>query len=221
MRKLPIPVTLLAALVLAAPAGAHPERTTFFPDHTKGERPTYRTTGEILTVCRPDSATRIRRIWRGKGPKTSRTRRLRLRQVRRCRFQEIQRAVDAATSGDRIRIFPGVYPEPTARKVPFNDPKCSQQDPKYWEPTNDGHGENGKVPTYQFHWDCKNSRNLIQILGDSPTDPDRECDQKCNLQLEGTGRRPGDVLLVGDRMKRDVLRADRADGVVIKNLTAE
>jgi hypothetical protein len=221
MRKLPIPVTLLARLAFAPAASAHPERTTFFPDASKGERPTYRTTGEILTVCRPDSAARVRRIWRGKGPKTSRTRRLRLRQLKRCRYREIQKAVDAATSGDRIRIFPGVYTEPTSRRAPFNDAKCSQDDPKYWEPTNDGHGEDGKVPTYQFQWDCKNSRNLVQILGDSPADPDRECDQKCNLQLEGTGRRPGDVLLVGDRLKRDVLRADRADGIVIKNMTAE
>jgi hypothetical protein len=141
--------------------------------------------------------------------------------VRRCKFREIQAAVDKATSGDRIRIFPGVYTEPTARKATFNDPKCSQEDPKYWEPTNDGHGENGKVPTYQFHWDCKNSRNLVQILGDDPNDPDRECDQKCNLQLEGVGRKPTDVVLVGDRLKRDVVRVDRADGIVLKNLTAE
>ena len=221
MRKLLLPLALLALLVPAALAVAHPERTTFFPDHRKGERPTYRTTGEIHTVCRPDSRQRIARIWRGKGPKNTRTRRLRLRQVRRCKFQEIQAAVDTATSGDRIRIFPGVYTEPTSRKVTFNDPKCSQEDTKYWEETNDGHGENGKVPTYQFHWDCKNSRNLIQILGDSPEDADRECDQKCNLQLEGVGKRPEDVLIVGDRKKRDVLRADRADGIVIKNITAE
>jgi hypothetical protein len=223
MRKLLlVPVALLAAVLLVpAVAPAHPERTTFFPDHTKGERPTYPTTGEILTVCRPDSQRRINRIWKGKGPKTSRTRRLRTRQLKRCRFQEIQAAVDAATSGDRIRIFPGVYTEETSRKVTFNDPKCSLQDEKYWEPTNDGHGEDGKVPTYQFHWDCKNSRNLVQILGDDPNDPDRVCDQKCDLLLEGVGRTPEDVVLVGDRKKRDVLRVDRADGIYLKNFTTE
>lgn len=180
----------------ASGALAHPERTTFFPDYTKGERPTYPTTGEILTVCRPESRSRVNALWKGKGKKTSRTRRLRLKQLKRCRFREIQAAVDRATSGDRIRIFPGTYTEESTRKVPFNDPKCSMDDPDYWEPINDSHGENGKVPTYKFQWDCKNSRNLIQILGDDPADPDRVCDQKCDLLIEGLGRKPEDVVLV-------------------------
>ena len=220
MRRLALVVLCLFAAVPAA-AVAHPERTTFFPDHTKGERPNFPTTGEILTVCRPDSKARVLTLWKGKGKKTSRTRRLRLKQLARCRFSEIQAAVDVATSGDRIRIFPGEYTEETARKATFNDPKCSPDDEKYWEPTNDSHGEDGKVPTYQFHWDCKNSRNLVQILGDDPADPDRECDQKCNLLIHGLGRQPTDVVLIGDRKKRDILRADRADGIVIKNLTTE
>jgi hypothetical protein len=223
MRKLFVPLVLLAAILALPVSGAlaHPERTTFFPDHREGERPKFPTTGEIHTVCRPDSKQRIARIYKGKGPKTSRTRRLRLRQVTRCKFQEIQAAVNAATSGDRIRIFPGVYTEESSRKVTFNDPKCSPEDPKYWEPTNDSHGEDGKVPTYQFHVDCPNSRNLIQILGDDPNDPDRKCDQKCNLLLEGVGKSPKDVLIVGDRKKRDVLRVDRADGIYLKNFTTE
>lgn len=220
-RLLLLPCALLACLLLAPAASAHPERTTFFPDHTKGERPNYRTTGKTLSVCRPDSRQRIASIYKGKGPKTKRLRRLRLRQAKRCTFSNIQEAVDAAQSGNRIRIFPGVYSEAPSRGVTFNDPKCANEDPKYWEPTNDGHGENGKVPTYQFHWDCKNSRNLVQILGDDPADPDRECDQKCNLQLEGIGKKPTDVIVRADRIKRDALRVDRADGIVIKNMTFE
>ena len=35
------------------------------------------------------------------------------------------------------------------------------------------------------------------------------------------GQGPEDVVIVGDRIKRDVIRADRADGIIIKNLTAE
>ena len=221
MRKPTLLFALLVAVLIPATAAAHPERTTFFPDHTKGERPTYPKSGEIITVCKPDSKSRVNRLWKGKGKKTSRTRRLRLKQLKRCKFQHIQAAVDAATTGDRIRIFPGVYREEPSRQVTFNDPKCSKEDPKYWEATGDSHGEDGKVPTYQFHWECKNSRNLIQIMGDSPDDPDRECDQKCNLLLEGLGRNPEDVTIIGDRLKRDVLRADRADGIIIKNMTAE
>jgi hypothetical protein len=222
MRKLLIPLGLVLSLLAPSVTSAHPERTTFFPDHRKGERPTYRSEGgRILSVCARDSRERTARAWGGTGTQTVRTRRTRLDQAEGCRFSEIQKAIDAAKSGDRIRVFPGVYTEPSARKVKFNDPKCSQQDPKYWEPTNDGHGEDGKVPTYQFHWDCKNSRNLVQILGDSPKDEDRECDQRCNLQIEGMGKRPGDVVLKADRIKRDALRVDRADGAVIKNMSFE
>jgi hypothetical protein len=117
--------------------------------------------------------------------------------------------------------MPGVYREEPSRAVPMNDPKCSTDDQRYWEETGDGHGENGKVPTYRFHVECKNSRNLVQITGDSLDDPDRVCDQRCRLQIEGKGRRPRDVVIEGDRIKRDVLRADRADGIVIRNLTTE
>lgn len=228
LKLLLVPAALVLALMLlpAAPASAHPERTTFFPDWKKGERPTYRTNkspspGRMLTVCRPDSGQRIATIYKGRSAAEKRKRRLRLRQNKTCRFKEIQAAIDAAKSGDRIRIMPGIYTEETSRKVTFNDPRCGIDDPKYWEPTNDGHGENGKVPTYQFHWDCKNSRNLIQIMGDSPDDPDRICDQKCNLQFEGYGKKPTDVQIIGDRLKRDVIRADRADGVFFKNISVE
>src|SRR3712207_657329 len=103
MRKLLLPcAVLLALLALPAVASAHPERTTFFPDFTKAERPKFRTTGTILTVCRPDSKARINAMWKGRGPKTSRKRRLRIRQLKRCRFQTIQGAVDAAKSNTRI-----------------------------------------------------------------------------------------------------------------------
>jgi hypothetical protein len=222
MRKLFVPLTLLAALlVLPAIALAHPERTTFFPDHTKGERPKYKNSGTIHIVCRPDSRQRINRIYAGSSKEASFARRLKLKQLNRCKFQEVQKAVDAASTGARIFIMPGVYEEPSARKVPFNDPKCSMDDPKYWEPTDDSHGENGKVATYQFQWDCKNSRNLVQILGDDPDDPDRVCDQKCGLRIQGMGKSPEDVVLVGDRKKRDVIRADRADGIIIAKLTTE
>jgi hypothetical protein len=118
-------------------------------------------------------------------------------------------------------MMPGVYREEPSREVTFNDPKCSFDEPKYWEETNDGHGENGKVPTYLFHWECRNSRNLVQILGDSPEDEDLVCDQKCNLQITGMGRYAGNVTIVGDRIKEDVIRADRADGIAFYKIAVE
>lgn len=62
---------LLAALLLPAGALGHPERPSFFPDHRKREVPEHRTSGPALVVCKPDSAKRIRQIFKGRGPKTT------------------------------------------------------------------------------------------------------------------------------------------------------
>jgi hypothetical protein len=77
------------------------------------------------------------------------------------------------------------------------------------------------VPTYKHQVDCPNSRNLIAVIGDSLEDEDNACDQKCNLQMQGLGRRSRDVLIVGDRLKQDIIRADRADGFALENVTVE
>ena len=208
---------LCALVLLPGRAEAHAERATYFPDHRLGEVPAYRSRGPSHVVCARDSRARIDRSWAGNGPKRRRVRMLRLRLLTRCRFRDVQAAVEASRSGDRILIMPGVYREEPSRRVPVNDPTCSG--PGYWEPTNDSHGENGMLPTYRFQLDCPLSRNLIAIIGD--TDGDRRCDRRCNLQIEGMGRRARDVVIEGDRRKRDVIRADRADGIHIRNLTAE
>ena len=61
--------TLIAILLLAlaAPAAlAHPERHAFFPDGKVGAVPEYRgSAGQVLTVCKKDSAKRIKRSFRG------------------------------------------------------------------------------------------------------------------------------------------------------------
>jgi hypothetical protein len=203
--------------VVPAVAAAHPERTTVFPDYRLGEVPTYGTKGPSHVVCKRDSLMRIKRIWAGTGPRRTRMRAQRLALLKRCRFRDIQAAVEAASNGDRILILPGVYREERSRGVPVNDPKCAGR--SYWEPTNDGHGDNGMVPRYRFQLECPLSRNLIAIIGD--TNGDRRCDRRCGLQIEGMGRTARDVLIEGDRRKRDVIRADRADGIQLLNLTIE
>ncbi|HEX8102444.1 MAG TPA: right-handed parallel beta-helix repeat-containing protein [Solirubrobacteraceae bacterium] len=225
MRKVVVIVCLLAAALLApATASAHPERTTFYPDYTLGKLPDAGRGGKALYVCnQPGKPLRkaIKRSWKGKGPKRTKERKKLLRLAKKCRFRDIQAAVDAAQSGYRIRIFPGTYTEEPSRAIPLNEGKCPRSDPAFWENTNDGHGEDGKVPTYRFHIECKNSRNLIQITGDSLTDDDRICDHQCGMTIEGLGRLARHVTVVGDRFKRDVIRADRADGIIIRNLTTE
>ncbi|MFY9578263.1 MAG: hypothetical protein WAQ33_02970, partial [Gaiellaceae bacterium] len=75
------------------------------------------------------------------------------------------------------------------------------------------------VPSYEYQRRCPNAQNLIAIVGDS--NGDGVCDDKCNLQIEGTGQRPSDVLILGDRRKLNVIRADRADGIVLRNFTVQ
>ena len=132
--------------------------------------------------------------------------------------------------------------------MPTNDPACADlvQD--------NGHG--GLAPSYRYQVTCPNDQNLIYVQGravpDTPAPvpplaeregiPDLgEC-VRCNLQLEGSGVKPTDVIMdAGKNYKRVspgskpglangcgfepecsyakdvVLRVDRADGFVAKN----
>ncbi len=203
-------LALVACLVWTPVASAHPERPTSFPTGDASV-PKYRSQGPSQVVCKPDSRRRIVKAFKGRGPKNTRRRAVRYRVLKRCKFRHIQAAVDAAKRGDRILILPGVYKEEPSRAVPHNDPKCGAlRDP------GDGHGA---YATYPQQLKCPNSRNLIFIGGDQ--NDDGKCDEKCDLQVEGLGRRPTDVFIQGDRLKEDVIRADRADGVYIKNLATD
>ncbi|WP_205695781.1 right-handed parallel beta-helix repeat-containing protein [Conexibacter sp. SYSU D00693] len=204
-------LALLAALLLTATAQAHPERPTKFPDPNGATVPEVRTSGPVLVVCNAGSGTAIKKVFKGKGRKTTKLRRQRLALLKKCRFKHIQAAVDAAKTGDRIQILPGTYREEPSREVRHNDPGCGAlRDP------GDGHGA---YALYAFHLKCPTSRNLIFIGGDS--NDDGTCDAKCRLQMEGMGKKPTDVRIIGDRVKEDVIRADRADGFVLRNVSVE
>ena len=220
-------LALLALLVVAASAAAHPERPSFYPDHRKGSVPKYRTTGPALVVCKSDTAKRIRQIWKGKGKKNTAERKRQLRLNKKCRFNHIQDAVEAAKTGYRILIQPGIYREEPSLKVPYPDPKCKDDFTTGEGPELASAGyviAQGKLvpaPDYAYHFKCPRSSNLIAITGDDPNDPDRVCDQKCNLQIEGTGKRPRDVQILGDGTKLNLIKADRADGIYLRNFYAE
>jgi hypothetical protein len=168
-----------------------------------------------------------------------RMRRYRIRLIRQCRYRHIQSAVNAAKNGDRILILPGVYrEEPSLRQVD----KSYNYDKGAYDPSADkspckgmyediynqlesgvtGNVGGGPVmvPTYEHQRTCPNHQNLIAIVGDDD-DQDRECDDKCNLLIQGLGRRRGDVLISGSRAALNVIRADRADGIYLKNFTVE
>lgn len=198
-------MAMLAALLVplsAAPASSHRERPAVFPAGT-GDLPDYRTTGPHLVVCADDSPRRIARL----PSELRRWNQALHAECQRRGFRNIQQAVDAVTTrGTRILVLPGVYRERPSR-APLT-PECARVAA---QPT----------LTYEQQVACPHAQNLIAILGDGP-DEGTSCDDRlCDLQVEGTGSRPTDVVVDGDFRRHVVLRADRADGVYFRNFTVQ
>lgn len=201
---LPLVVSVLA---LAPPASAHEERESQFPPGN-GSVPVHRTpdqAADVLVVCKDDSAGRIAEI------ADPGVRAFNEQLLARCGFEHLQAAVDAVTQqGTNIYVLPGVY-----REEPSWDPTCDA-------------GYDGGVVSYELMYDCGEIVNLVTIAGDDPDDPDIVCDQAvCDLQVEGTGDDSSDVLFTGgfgedgDWVKHNGIKADRADGFYLANMTLE
>lgn len=160
--------------------------------------------------------------------------------AKRCGYGSIQKAVFDSGNEDRIVVMPGVYTEPHSRKEPTFDPKCQ----KYLTDTDfGGGGAIGLSYRYQYH--CPNDQALVNVLGRKPAKgappppgldrhgiPDLGPCVRCNLQIEGSVPNPratvldsgdasaGDGGPSGAGSKKDVaLKADRADGFVLRNMT--
>ncbi len=162
--------------------------------------------------------------------------------ARRCDYDSVQRAVRDAGNNDRVLIMPGHYTEPDSRSAPENDPKCN---PSLLQ--RDASGD--LTPSYEYQVTCPNDQNLIYVQGRAvvgdPLVPPLSNRQgipaqelgpcvRCNLQIEGTGPKPEDVILdagtdyegtgaaakPGGYAKHVVLRVDRADGFVGRNFLA-
>jgi hypothetical protein len=207
-------VAVIGALT-APRALAHNEREAFFPDGS-GTVPVYRPmlSSPNLVVCKDDSRARIGRI---ENPALRATN---LELAEKCRFKHIQAAVNAVKKrGTTIYVLPGVY-----RENPYRvRPKCADE-------VGDQNEDRGAtVLTYREQLSCPHAQNLIGIFGDAkPGDNKRRCNAPvCDLQIEGTGSDPGDVLITGgfnkrgDWIKLNGIRADRADGLYLKNFTIE
>lgn len=214
-RILLIAMLLTAALAVGSgEAIGHTERQSSFPDGT-GEVPTYRPmiAEPNLVVCTPTSLDRIRKI------RDPQLRADNLKLVKSCRFRNVQDAVNAVTErGTTIYMLPGVYKEKPFR----TPPKCAEELPQ-------SEGEGAAVLSYEQQMKCPQAQNLIGIFGDTnPTDDKRECNAAvCDLQIEGTGQRPGDVRITGgftkdgQWAKLNGIRGDRADGLYLKNFTIQ
>ena len=156
-----------------------------------------------------------------------------------CAYDSVQEAVFDAGNNDRIAIMPGRYTEPASRSKPENDPACN---PSLLQ--EDASGD--LTPSYEYQVTCPNDQNLIyvqgrEVVGD-PIEPPRSDRRgipaqelgpcvRCNLQIEGTGVKPEDVLMDAGTgytsnapeakpsgyAKDVVMRVDRADGFVGRN----
>jgi hypothetical protein len=222
-----------ASLLIPLSASSHPERTTSFADQATGHVPAYRRSGPKRVVCKPNSKRLLKKEFR----RQPRALRWRLKLLKACRYRDIQAAIDKSRSNYRVMIMPGTYREMPSRKVPFGGPgkaPCANDyitvegDARFVPPPA---GPRSNDPPERANRNyaikCPNSKNLIAVIGDTRPEPTPatpitpQCLQLCNLQIQGMGRGPTDVVIQGDRVKTDVLRFDRANGAYLTNFTVE
>lgn len=194
------PVLALAVLALwPLAAGAHDERPSRFPDGT-GRVPAYRSAGPQLLVCKDDRADFERRIAGFSAELRERNLAL-FRQCTQNGYRHLQEAVDDVQApGTNILLLPGLYQEEPSLAQPSD--ACAHLQARR-APA--GH----QILSYDQQKACPQSQNLVAILGV------RE------LQIEGTGQKPEDVVVDAQFQKLNAIRADRADGVYFRNFTAQ
>jgi hypothetical protein len=222
------------AAVVATPsiAFAHEERPAAFPAGT-GNVPTYRPydatkVNDYLVVCTPESSAKIDAM----SPGALRDENQAL--YAHCGYHSIQDAVNAVRqTGTNIYVLPGTYPEDDYTKPPTGDcaslqPASSSTGPMaigtLSDPTAQAASENG-VPvaiSYDDQYRCPHNLNLIAILGHNPANPGMDCDTAvCDLQIEGTGASPLDVVIDNKFHKLNGIRGDRAGGLYLRNFTVQ
>lgn len=210
MREATVVALALAGLLTAAVgAAAHEERASQFPPGN-GEVPAYRTLEEaadVLVVCKPDSAEVVAAMT------DASLRSFNEQLLARCDFEHIQEAVEAVeVQRTNIYVLPGTYLEEPMWDD--NQPCVADYD--------------GGVVGYDQVVDCPAILALVVVAGDDPEDDDIVCDnQLCHLQIEGTGQHATDTVLRGgfkddgSWKKHNGIKADRADGFYLRNMTFE
>lgn len=191
--------TACVGVVGVGTAYAHEERDAVPPDGT-GSVPEYRTEGTTLLVCKSDRADFESRI--AGFPADLITINMSLwEQCQTSGYRHLQEAVDNVNQpGMIIKVLPGVYLE----------------EPSLADPA--GECANLPAPTaalgYQvLSWEqqvaCPHNQNLVAIL------------DKRELQIEGTGAKPEDVIIDAQYRRLNAIRADRASGIYLRNFTAQ
>ena len=238
----PVAATLVAlaaaltVLAAAAPAGAHEERPAQFPDGT-GHRPSFLgyDNPRQRVVCEADSARLVAAL--PDGALKARNERL----LDSCRYRSIQSAIDSVSKRrTSVYVLPGTYHETkwaraershycshlqtaSTSPLPFSEyiGSLSSPDPGA-ERAAAAAGESNPIAlSYADQRRCAHNLNLIAVFGDqTPGNDSIRCDSRfCGLQLVGTGRTPADVVVDNRFSKLNAIRADRAGGLYLSNMT--
>lgn len=181
----------LAMLPPAAAAFGHEERPAAVPDGS-GSVPAYRTDGRALLVCKTDQADFERRIAEFPAELKAANQTL-WTACQTSGYRNLQEAVNTVKEpGLNIALLPGVYLEETSLAQPSGD--CASV-------------------TGVLSWDqqvaCPNNQSLVAVLG------------KTNLQIEGTGAKPEDVIIDAQYQRPTAIRVDRSPGLYLRNLTVQ
>ncbi|MFB9209659.1 right-handed parallel beta-helix repeat-containing protein [Nonomuraea spiralis] len=200
MRRIAILGVLTFGLLLPGGAAlAHEERPVTLPDGT-GTVPALRTGEPDLLVCKDDKADFERRI--ANFPAELRQRNLDL--FAKCQQQGVRNLQDAVDRVQRpgmtIAILPGLYREEPSQAAPTG--ACARL-PARWS------SWGYQILTFEQQLQCPHNQNLVAVLG------------KKDLQIEGTGAGPLDVIVDAEYRKLNAIRADRTDGVYFRNFTAQ
>lgn len=195
-------MALFAAAAVAlspAAASAHSERPTKAPDGT-GSVPVYRTSGPHLVVCKDDVADFEKRITAFPAPLQSLNRQL-FAECLQGGFRHLQAAVDhVEAAGMTILVLPGVYQE-----EPSLAPEAESCSHLPAQRVKAGY----QILSYEQQKACPHQQNLIGIFGIK------------DLQIEGTGAFPSDVVFDAQFQKLNVIRGDRTNGLYLRNFTAQ
>lgn len=233
-RRIAVLVLLVSALSLALPirAMAHAERPSTNPPPDVGQTPDHRVidpadvSHPLLVVCKGD-------VGSGASKATidaftdARLQALDRSLLQRCQYQDIQAAVNAvATRGTNIAVLPGTYFEqPSLRTYPAGS-QCAG----LLDAANAAALKNtSPVLSYAEMLACPNVLNLVAILGDPQQRYPNICqpgdsspvNRLCDLQIEGMGQCPLDVVVDAQFKRLNIIRSDRAWGTYIRNLTTE
>jgi len=231
---------LIALSVLAGtgPAAAHEERPAQFPDGT-GHRPSFLgyDNPRQRVVCQRDSADLVAAM--PEGAVKSRNEGL----LGSCRFRSIQDAIDSVRRPrTSVYVLPGTYRETehasaerseycshlqteSTSPLPFSEyiGSLSSPDPGAEKAAaGQESGESNPIAlSYADQRRCAHNLNLIAVFGDrTPGNDSIRCDSRfCGLQVVGTGRTPADVVVDNRFAKLNAIRADRAGGLYLSNMT--